>query len=387
MTAELRRMASGWRDIRRLSDDDAAALIRQDRVDVVVDTALHLEGNRLLVLARKPAPVQVTFAGYPGSTGLAAIDYRLSDDYLDPPGRVGRCVRRDDLAHRPDVLVLRPARSTGCPGGASRCDREPRDIRLPQQLFEGERERAGVVGARAGAVPRSRLLLLAHAGTHRQRTLDAMGRFSIDPGRIEFADYRSRDAYLELFRRIDISLDTLPYNGHTTSLDSLWMGVPLVTLIGATVVGRAGYSQLANLGLPELVASNPDSLCGDRREPRRRPRAAFPLASHPAHAHGAIAHHGREAIRRERRARVSRHVATLVRKPGSLTTDQTLILQTRMRRNGRGGLLRWPDHYFVQRNVDLQWRLKQSGGRCDPPPSRNLNWRTTQWPRSIPPNR
>ena len=106
---------------------------------------------------------------------------------------------------------------------------------------------------------------------------DGLG-LSIDPGRIEFADYRSRDAYLELFRRIDISLDTFPYNGQTTSLDSLWMGVPAVTLIGATVVGRAGFGQLTNLGLPELDGTDPRIVCGDCRGARGRPGASFDFA-------------------------------------------------------------------------------------------------------------
>jgi predicted O-linked N-acetylglucosamine transferase (SPINDLY family) len=108
------------------------------------------------------------------------------------------------------------------------------------------------------SVPRSRLLVLAHEGAHRSKTLEAMTRLGIDAARIAFATPCRRDAYLEVFNRIDISLDTVPYNGHTTSLDSLWMGVPVVTVAGATVVGRAGVSQLTNVGLPELIASTGD---------------------------------------------------------------------------------------------------------------------------------
>ena len=100
--------------------------------------------------------------------------------------------------------------------------------------------------------------MLAHEGTHRQRARDVLSAAGVEPDRVEFASYRPRERYLELFHQIDISLDTLPYNGHTTSLDSLFMGVPVVTLVGSTVVGRASASQLTNLRLQELIARTPD---------------------------------------------------------------------------------------------------------------------------------
>src|SRR5262249_31145901 len=112
------------------------------------------------------------------------------------------------------------------------------------------------------AVPGSRLLLLAHEGAHRQHVWDELRSLGIESRRIEFVGHLPRDAYLELFRRIDLSLDTLPYNGHTTNLDSLWMGVPVVTLVGQTVVGRAGASQLMNLELSELIARTPQDYVG-----------------------------------------------------------------------------------------------------------------------------
>ena len=104
----------------------------------------------------------------------------------------------------------------------------------------------------------SRLLLLAAEGSHRQRTLDAFAEQGVVPDRIGFLAHQPREEYLKAYHRIDLGLDTFPYNGHTTSLDSLWMGVPVVTLVGQTVVGRAGLSQLSNLGLTELVARTPD---------------------------------------------------------------------------------------------------------------------------------
>ena len=107
-------------------------------------------------------------------------------------------------------------------------------------------------------VDKSRLLLLAPPGSHRQRVIDRLSQHAIDAGRIEFVSHQPRRGYLELYHRIDLGLDSFPYNGHTTSLDSLWMGVPVVTLVGQTAVSRAGWSQLSNLGLRELAAHTPE---------------------------------------------------------------------------------------------------------------------------------
>src|SRR5262249_8886091 len=108
------------------------------------------------------------------------------------------------------------------------------------------------------AVPQSRLLLLAPRGQARQRVLAQLLREGIAAERVQFADRLPRPEYLKLYNRIDVGLDPLPYNGHTTSLDAFWMGVPTITLVGQTVVGRAGWSLLCNLGLPELAAEAPE---------------------------------------------------------------------------------------------------------------------------------
>src|SRR5208283_2416258 len=106
------------------------------------------------------------------------------------------------------------------------------------------------------AVSNSCLLVLAPEGSARQRVLDWLGREGVGAERVEFVARQFRPEYLRTYHRIDIGVDTVPYNGHTTSLDSFWMGVPVITLVGETVVGRAGLSQLTNLGLPELIASS-----------------------------------------------------------------------------------------------------------------------------------
>jgi predicted O-linked N-acetylglucosamine transferase (SPINDLY family) len=258
MTERFRQCGDRWRTIAGWTDDRVADQVRQDDIDILVDLALHTAGNRLLVFARKPAPVQVTFAGYPGTTGLSAIDYRLTDPYLDPPGEDG-----DRYAEQP----YRLPHSFWCyaPQGD-----EPAVAPLPAldkgfvtfgclNNFRKVNDQVLELWARVlGAVVGSQLLLLAKLGSHRQRTLDFLGRRGVAPERVEFVAPRPRPEYFALYHRADIGLDTFPYNGHTTSLDSFWMGVPVVTLLGRTVVGRAGLSQLTNLGLEELAAATPD---------------------------------------------------------------------------------------------------------------------------------
>ncbi|MGD0390621.1 MAG: tetratricopeptide repeat protein, partial [Tepidisphaeraceae bacterium] len=257
LTGQFRSYADVWRSIVGLSDSQAVDLIRQDRIDILVDLALHMANSRLAVFAHKPAPVQATFAGYPGSTGLDTIDYRLTDPYLDPPGLNDQfysetSIRLPDSfwCYEPVVTELAvnplPAQTAGhvtfgCLNNFCKVN-EP-VLRLWAQVLK--------------TVDRSRLMILCPEGNHRQALQDLLQREGISPDRIELVAARPRLQYLELYHRIDLGLDSFPYNGHTTSLDSCWMGVPVVTLVGQTVVGRAGLSQLTNLGLPELIAQTP----------------------------------------------------------------------------------------------------------------------------------
>ena len=256
ITRRIAGHADQWREVRTLDDAALAERVRADGIDILVDLTMHMANGRPGLFTRRPAPLQVAWLAYPGTTGLAAMDYRFTDPYLDPPGEHDawyseRSIRLADTFWCYDPLTREPlpgplpARGNGRITFGSLnnfCKVTPAVLALWAQVMH--------------AVPDSRLLLLAQPGSHRQRVLELMGEDGIAPERIEFAPFRPRLDYLALYQRIDLGLDTFPYNGHTTSLDAFWMGVPVVTRLGATVVGRAGWSQLCNLDLRELAASS-----------------------------------------------------------------------------------------------------------------------------------
>jgi predicted O-linked N-acetylglucosamine transferase (SPINDLY family) len=258
LTARLQALADGWHSILGRNDREVADQVQADGIDILVDLALHTAGNRLLVFARKPAPVQVTMFGLPATTGLATIDYRLTDPYLDPPSATDgdyteRSVRLPHcywIYHAPDdappvapLPALASGRVTfGC----------------LNQFFKVSRPALELWAELLRRVPESRLILQSHAGSHRDAVRPLFQDRGVAPERVEFVAPLPRAEYLRLYQSLDLGLDPFPYNGHNSTLESLWMGVPVITLAGRTAVGRGGLSILSNAGLPELVARTPE---------------------------------------------------------------------------------------------------------------------------------
>ena len=257
ITDRIRAHADAWRSTVGIADDRLAELIRGDRIDVLVDLNLHMAGSRLLTFARRPAPVQAAWLGNPGTTGLSAIGYRLTDPHLDPPGETDhhyaeRSVRLPNSFWCYDPLTDNGPEVNELPALAG----EPFTFGCLNNFTKVNAFSLALWAAVMRAVPGSRLLLLAPSGQVRDRVRDQMEREGIGGERIAFADRQPRPEYLRTYQRVDLSLDPLPYNGHNTSLDAAWMGVPTVTLVGQTAVGRAGLSLLRNLALPELAATS-----------------------------------------------------------------------------------------------------------------------------------
>ncbi|MEI9952187.1 MAG: tetratricopeptide repeat protein [Pseudomonadota bacterium] len=258
LTDRIRGYADTFREVGALDDAALAEVIRRDRIDILVDLTMHMTGSRLLAFARRPAPVQLCWLAYPGTTGLEAMDYRLSDPFLDPPEADTEVYSEetirlpdsfwcyDPLTDVPDVSAL-PALAEG---------------RITFGCLNHFRKvNAGVLRLWAtvlAALPKSRLVLMAPTGSARDRVRAIFEAASVELDRIEFVDRCGRLDYLRRYHALDVCLDTFPSNGHTTSLDALWMGVPTVTLAGDTVVGRAGVCQAMNLALPELIATTPE---------------------------------------------------------------------------------------------------------------------------------
>ena len=214
----------------------SADLIRQDRIDILVDLTMHMAHNRLLVFARKPAPVQVTYLAYSRTTGLDTIDYRLSDPYLDPPGMDESCLQRADDSPAGNLLVLSSRASAppevgplpaleqghitfGCLNNFCKVN-EPVLAALGQTAA-GRAQLAAAAACATKGSHRQRVQERAGAGGHRSRSGSSSSRVSAAPASI-----------CSCISRIDIALDTFPYNGGTTTCDALWMGVPVVSLVG-----------------------------------------------------------------------------------------------------------------------------------------------------------
>lgn len=258
-TERIRGYADVFRDVVALDDAALADVIRRDRIDILVDITMHMIGRRLLAYARRPAPIQICWLAYPGTTGLETMDYRLSDPFLDPPEAESasaiyseQTIRLPDSFWCYDPLTDLPAVNALPALTAGRitfgC------LNHFRKVNEGVLRLWATVLA---ALPESRLLLMAPAGSARARVHAVFEASGVPAKRVEFVERCGRLDYLRKYDEIDICLDTFPYNGHTTSLDALWMGVPTVTLVGDTVVGRAGLCQAMNLGLPELIATTP----------------------------------------------------------------------------------------------------------------------------------
>ncbi len=256
VTARLASLTHVWRDVRDFDDARLAQQIREDRIDILVDLTLHMDGARRLLYARRPAPVQVAWLAYPGTTGSPAIGWRLTDAWLDPLDAPQVDAQYTERSLRlPDAFWCYDALAPGIEVGALPalgaghltfgC------LNHPCKLTEATLALWSGVFA---ALPDARLVLMAPEGAARARLATRLAAHGIGRERVRFVGFQPRVDYLRTYGQIDIALETLPYNGHTTSLDAFWMGVPVPTKAGRAAVGRAGLSLLANLGLPQLVA-------------------------------------------------------------------------------------------------------------------------------------
>jgi RNA polymerase sigma factor (sigma-70 family) len=259
-TARLRALGHNWRPTWGLCDDEMEALVRQDGVDVLVDLGGHLANNRLRLFARRPAPVQLSWLGYPASTGLDAISYRLTDAVCDPP---------DDALAAGERLARLP--------GPFCCYGPPLDvplrIDLPSEekgsvvfgsLHKLEKLNDGVLDLWTQIlleVPDARLLLCRNTlqGATADLWRERFAQRGLAPQRVELRHVAPVGLqHLRVYDGVDAALDCFPWSGHTTACEALWMGVPVVTLRGRTCAGRMAASVLEAVGLKELVAETPD---------------------------------------------------------------------------------------------------------------------------------
>jgi predicted O-linked N-acetylglucosamine transferase (SPINDLY family) len=260
VTARLRSQVEHWADCGGLSDDAIADRIRADGIDILVDLAGHTSGHRIGVLAMKPAPIQFTYLGYPNTTGLPTVDYRVTDELADPPGsadelNVERLLRlpRPFLCYRPETKAPDPGPAPVLGNGYVTFGCFNNTLKLSDSFLD--------LAARVlNAVPRSRLVLKGGALEMRSVAERVRQRFAAAGVAAERVDLRGWTAdvedHLGAYREIDIALDSFPYNGTTTTCEALWMGVPVVTLRGDRHAARVGASLLGWLGLTDLVAGD-----------------------------------------------------------------------------------------------------------------------------------
>ena len=262
-TDRFRQLADHWHSTVGLSDDAAAEMIRNHQIDILVDLAGHSAGNRLPVFARKPAPLQLTYLGYPGTTGLSTMDYRITDRFADPEG-VANIRYTERLLRLPDSLCCyHPT--------ADMPELSPLPALARGHITFGSFNNSNKIDQRtltlwAGllrALPTSRLMMLTvPEGKTRLHLKQNFAELGIDTQRLEFHGRLSTAKFHRKFLEVDITLDPVAVSGGTTTCESLWMGVPVISLTGKHFITRVSYSFLSTAGLADFVAFTPaDYIC------------------------------------------------------------------------------------------------------------------------------
>lgn len=258
LTQTLQSLVPNWRAIGRLADEKIARLIQQDRIDILVDLSGHSAGNRLLVFARHPAAIQIAMFAYPNTTGLEAMDYRVTDPCADPPGNTDalyteRLVRLAKTAWpyspppsapepQPAPVLAGHPFTFGCLNNPAKVSRAA--IQLWSEILQQSSE--------------ARLMLIVREEPeHSRRLREKFAQAGARPHQLWLVPRAPLATYLEYHQAVDLMLDPFPYNGGVTTGDALWMGVPVLTLAGDSYVSRQGVSLLTNVGLTEGIASTP----------------------------------------------------------------------------------------------------------------------------------
>jgi protein O-GlcNAc transferase len=272
LTVRLQAVATGWRDVIGMSDQQLADQIRTDRVDILFDLAGHTARNRLLVFARRPAPIQITWIGYEGTTGLTTMDCLIADHFMIPIGREHHY--REQILRMPDgylcydpphdaPTVSEPPCSKsgfatfGCFHNLAKIT--PEVVALWAKILRG--------------APTTRLIMKYRGlGDEmvRKRFLDLFDSHGVKPNRLDLLPWTSYTDYLSTYHQADLVLDPFPFSGSTITCESLWMGVPVITCPGETFASRHSSSHLTNIGLTETIVRDHDayvelaiSLAGD----------------------------------------------------------------------------------------------------------------------------
>jgi predicted O-linked N-acetylglucosamine transferase (SPINDLY family) len=260
VTLRLQAEADHWFSILGMDHEAVADRIKKDRIDVLVDLAGHTRDNSLPVFARKPAPVQMTWLGYPNTTGLTTMDYRLTDAVADPAREADRLHSEKLIRLEHGFLCYHPAESVPEVDSLPCLEHDYITFGSFNNLAKATPEVIRIWAKILHAVPDAHLLLKAKQLTDvqtRTRFQEMFAREGITQERLEMHNWLLGQAdHLELYNRVDIGLDPFPYNGTTTTCEALWMGVPVVTMIGDRHASRVGASILHRAGLEEMVASS-----------------------------------------------------------------------------------------------------------------------------------
>jgi protein O-GlcNAc transferase len=258
-TSELAALADGWVDCAEWPPAELAARIRADGIDILVDLAGHTDWNALRALALKPAPVIATWLGYLNTTGLKAVDYRITDAITDPPGATER-FHTEKLARLPQTQWCRQAPQGEAPIAALPAKR-PGAVRFGSfnKAAKLTGDSLALWSELLARLPEARLLLVGVEDKQRGDIQRAFGERAIDPARLAFAGRVSLGEFRALHEQVDIALDAHPYSGATTTLESLWMGVPTLTLTSEAPMSRSTASVLTALGLHDWIAASPQA--------------------------------------------------------------------------------------------------------------------------------